>query len=55
MRNSGQRTNTIEELVSAIEENRDIEEMKQIILGIEDINRWKNAFMDCSKKMVIQK
>ena len=39
MRNSGQRTNTIEELISAINENRDIEEIRQIILGIEDINQ----------------
>ena len=39
MRNSGQRTNTIEELISAIKANRDIAAISQIISGIEDINQ----------------
>jgi ankyrin repeat protein len=39
MRNSGQIIHTIEELISAIKENRDITEISQIISGIEDINQ----------------
>ncbi len=39
MRNLGQIIHTIEELISAIKENRNIAEIKQIISGIEDINQ----------------
>ena len=39
MRTSRQITHTIEELISAIQENRNIAEIRQIISGIEDINQ----------------
>ena len=42
MRASGQRTYTIEELISAIREDRDIAEIRQIISGVEDINQSDN-------------
>ena len=37
MRASGQRTYTIEELISAIREDRDIAEIRLIISGVEDM------------------
>ena len=42
MRASGQRTYTIEELISAIRADRDIAEIRQIISGVEDINQPDN-------------
>ena len=42
MRASGQRTYTIEELISAIRKKRDIAEIRQIITGVEDINQPDN-------------
>jgi len=42
MRDSEQRTYTIEELISAIRQNRNIAGIRQIILGIKDINQADN-------------
>ena len=39
MRSSGQRTYTIEELRSAINEDRDIVEIQEIIAWVEDVNK----------------
>ena len=42
MRYSRQRAYTIEELISAIREDREIAEIRQIISGIDDINQPDN-------------
>ena len=46
MRDSRQRTYTIEELISAIREDREIAEIRQIISGVEDINQPDNDGRD---------